>query len=29
MGGSNKGQPVVYLHDLATYLDAQAKLKAA
>lgn len=24
MGGSSKGTPVVYLHDLATYLDAQA-----
>lgn len=29
LGGSSKGQPVVYLHDLATYLDAQAKSKAA
>ncbi|WP_122524621.1 pyocin activator PrtN family protein [Pseudomonas viridiflava] len=29
LGGSNKGQPVVYLHDLAAYLDAQAKSKAA
>lgn len=29
LGGSNKGQPVAYLHDLAAYLDAQAKSKAA
>ncbi|RML55322.1 pyocin activator PrtN family protein [Pseudomonas syringae] len=29
LGGSNKGQPVVYLHDLAAYLDAEAKSKAA
>ena len=27
--GGRQGQPVVYLHDLATYLDAQAKSKAA
>ncbi|MCF9017368.1 transcriptional regulator [Pseudomonas syringae] len=25
LGGSNKGQPVVYLHDLADYLDAQTR----
>ena len=29
LGSSGKGQPGVYLHDLATYLDAQAKSKAA
>ncbi|MCK9701703.1 pyocin activator PrtN family protein [Pseudomonas syringae] len=29
LGGSSKGQPVVYLHDLAAYLDAQASLKVA
>lgn len=29
LGGSSKGQAVVYLHDLATYLDAQAAQKAA
>ncbi|WP_296258494.1 MULTISPECIES: pyocin activator PrtN family protein [unclassified Pseudomonas] len=28
LGGSSKGQPVVYLHDLATYLDTQ-RSKAA
>lgn len=29
LGGSGKGQPVVYLHDLADYLDTQAKSEAA
>lgn len=29
LGGSNKGQPVVYLHNLADYLDAQDQLEAA
>jgi hypothetical protein len=28
LGGSSKGQPVVYLHDLADYLDMQ-RSKAA
>ena len=28
LGGSSKGQPVVYLHDLADYLDIQSS-KAA
>lgn len=27
--GGRQGQPVVYLHDLAAFLDAQAKSKAA
>lgn len=27
--GGRQGQPVVYLHDLADFLDAQAKPKAA
>ncbi|MGV8860159.1 MAG: pyocin activator PrtN family protein [Pseudomonas sp.] len=29
LGGSSKGQAVVYLHDLAEYLDAQTRSKAA
>jgi hypothetical protein len=29
LGGSSKGQPVVYLHDLADYLDAQSAKQAA
>lgn len=29
LGGSAKGTPVVYLHDLAAYLDAQAPKQAA
>ncbi|MDR6580143.1 pyocin activator PrtN family protein [Pseudomonas extremaustralis] len=29
LGGSAKGTPVVYLHDLADYLDAQATKQAA
>lgn len=29
LGGSNKGQPVIYLHNLADYLDAQDQSAAA
>ncbi|WP_443693012.1 pyocin activator PrtN family protein [Pseudomonas protegens] len=29
LGGSNKGTPIVYLHDLAAYLDAEASKAAA
>lgn len=29
MGNSSKGKPVVYLHDLANYLDAQTPKHAA
>ncbi|MGS0736136.1 pyocin activator PrtN family protein [Pseudomonas sp. GG8] len=29
LGGTRQGQPVVYLHDLAEYLDAQTRSKAA